>query len=384
MVVVGTRPEAIKLAPVARALAGSDWAQPLIITTGQHGAVVGDVLRAFDLKADHELAAGPGDESVAALSARLLDGLGVALERLRPELVVVQGDTASTLAGGLAGFFHRVPVAHVEAGLRTHDLALPFPEEGNRRLVAQVASLHLAPTPKAAANLTAEGIPASRVVVTGNTGIDAVLFVASAAPVEGEGPEGVDPGVPVVVVTAHRRESWGAPIARIGRSVGRLAEQHPECHVVVAGHLNPAVRHDLQAGAAGRSNVSLCGPLAYGPFARLLARARLVVTDSGGMQEEATALGVPVLVTRSVTERTEGVDGGFARLVGTDEDEIVAEASALLDDDAAHEVMRPRFNPYGDGLAAARIEAGCRWLLADGERPADFDVQPRQAVMAEV
>ncbi len=370
-VVVGTRPEAVKLAPVARCLASSSWADPTIVATGQHGDVVDDVLRAFDLKAEHELAPVAGDETVTAMNARLLHGLGQALAGIGPDLVVVQGDTASTLAGALAGFFRRVPVAHVEAGLRTHDLDLPFPEEANRRLVAQVAALHFTPTRAAAANLRAEGVADERVVVTGNTGIDALLMARAREPDDGE-LDGVDPDRPLVVVTAHRRESWGEPIRSIGRAVARLAHRHPECQVVVAGHLNPAVRHALEAGVGRGGNVILSGPLAYGPFARLLGRARLVITDSGGIQEEATALGVPVLVTRAVTERTEGVDAGVARLVGTDEDRVTAEASALLGDPAAHAAMRPRSNPYGDGAAAGRVAAGCGWLLGAGERPAPF------------
>jgi UDP-N-acetylglucosamine 2-epimerase (non-hydrolysing) len=370
----GTRPEAIKLAPVAGALAASGWASPVLIATGQHRSVVREALALFGLAADHELAPGPGGEPVAALSARLLHAADTVLARVQPDLVVVQGDTASTLAGALAGFFRGVPVAHVEAGLRTGDLAAPFPEEGNRRLVSQVAALHLAPTAAARANLAADGISGDRVVLTGNTVIDALHAAAAAAvPYGDERLEVFDAADrPLVVVTAHRRESWGEPIGRIGRAVARLAWRNPDCHFVVAAHMNPAVRDVLEERLGDCPNAYLPGPVAYGPFARLLGRATLVVTDSGGIQEEASAFGLPVLVTRETTERTESLDAGVARLVGTDEDTIVAAVSELLDDRYAHAVMSRVVYPYGDGTAGERVSAACAWLLGLGQRPHDL------------
>ncbi len=372
--VAGTRPEAIKLAPVAKALQAAGSATPLIIATGQHGDVVREVFDLFDLQADRELPAAAAPESLAGLSARLLAELDRVLADTAPDLVVVQGDTASTLAGALAGFFRRIPVAHVEAGLRTGDLDAPFPEEGNRRLVSQIAALHLAPTAGAGANLLADGVSAERIVVTGNTVIDALLAARDAAcPYDDETLEAVHASDrPVVVVTAHRRESWGEPIRRIGHAVGRLAWLQPDTHFVVAAHMNPAVRGVLEQALRGCPNVYLPGPIAYGPFARLLARATLVITDSGGIQEEASAFGLPVLVTREITERAESLQAGVASLVGTDEDVIVASASHLLTDRQAHAAMSRVVYPYGDGTAGSRVAEACSWALGLGSRPMDF------------
>ncbi|MEP6697340.1 MAG: UDP-N-acetylglucosamine 2-epimerase (non-hydrolyzing), partial [Pseudonocardiales bacterium] len=340
----------------------------------QHGDVVREALSLFDLKADHELSPGPRTESLGGLSARLLRKADSLLARLNPDLVVIQGDTASTLAGALAGFFRGVPVAHVEAGLRTGDLAAPFPEEGNRRLVSQVASLHLAPTAAARANLAGEGILGARVVLTGNTVIDALLAASAAAvPYDDEALEAFDASDrPLVVVTAHRRESWGEPIGHIGRAIARLAWRNPDHRFVVAAHMNPAVRDVLEEHFLGCPNTYLPGPIAYGPFTRLLRRATLVVTDSGGIQEEASAFGLPVLVTRETTERTESLDAGVARLVGTDEDTIVSAVSELIDDRQAYAAMARVVHPYGDGAAGERSAAACAWLLGLGDRPQDM------------
>ncbi|MFI9379562.1 non-hydrolyzing UDP-N-acetylglucosamine 2-epimerase [Kutzneria sp. NPDC052558] len=365
--VVGTRPEAVKMAPVARALDESGWAHPILIATGQHGDVVREVFDLFDLKISHELEIARDEHSVAELSARLLVEIDAVLGRHPVGLVLVQGDTATTLAGGLAGFFRRIPVAHLEAGMRTHDLDAPFPEEGNRRLVGQVSSLHLAPTSRARDNLLHEGVPAERVVLTGNTVVDALLS-ARRDPLD----EVLLDDRPVVVVTAHRRESWGEPLRRIGRAVARLARRRPEALFVVAAHMNPLVRAEIETAVAGCANVHVAGPMAYGQFLGLLARARLVLTDSGGIQEEAPTFGVPVLVTRESTERTESVDAGRARLVGTDEDTIVSAADELLTDPAARSAMNGGPNPYGDGLAGRRVVEACAWLLGRGGRPAEF------------
>jgi len=367
--VVGTRPEAVKMAPVARALDESGWAHPILIATGQHGDVVREVFDLFDLKISHELEIPRDENSVAELSARLLVEIDAVLGRHPVGLVLVQGDTATTLAGGLAGFFRRIPVAHLEAGMRTHDLDAPFPEEGNRRLVGQVSSLHLAPTPRARDNLLHEGVPAERVVLTGNTVVDALLS-ARRDPLDNSVPDVGDR--PVVVVTAHRRESWGEPLRRIGRAVARLARRHPDALFVVAAHMNPAVRAQIETAVAGCPNVHVAGPVAYGQFLGLLARAQLVLTDSGGIQEEAPTFGVPVLVTRESTERTESVDAGRARLVGTDEDTIVGAADELLTDPAARSAMNGGPNPYGDGLAGQRVVEACAWLLGRGCRPTEF------------
>lgn len=372
--VAGTRPEAIKLAPVAQALSASGSARPLIIATGQHGDVVREVFDLFDLQADHVISPPAGSESLAELNARLLREVDAILGSTQPDLVAVQGDTASTLAGALAGFFRRIPVVHVEAGLRTGDLEAPFPEEGNRRLVSQIAALNLAPTAGAAANLLDNGISDERIVVTGNTGIDALLAARDAAsPYADDTLEAFHASDrPVVVVTAHRRESWGEPIRRIGHAVGRLAWLRPDTYFVVAAHMNPAVRGVLEQQLRGCPNVYLPGPIAYGPFARLLGRATLVITDSGGIQEEASAFGLPVLVTREITERTESLDAGVAALVGTDEEAIVASTSRLLTDHRVYADMARVVYPYGDGSAGERVAQACSWILGRGDRPIDF------------
>ncbi|HEV2086941.1 MAG TPA: UDP-N-acetylglucosamine 2-epimerase (non-hydrolyzing) [Cryptosporangiaceae bacterium] len=378
-VVLGTRPEAIKLAPVVAGLRDSGWARPHVVVTGQHDrSVIDDVLRLFGLQVDVDLAVPRGENSVAALTAAVLRSVDAALATLRPDLVMVQGDTATTLSGALAGFFRRIPVAHLEAGLRTYDLAAPFPEEGNRRLVTGIAALHLAPTVAAAANLFREGAPAGSVVLTGNTVLDA-LRTASALrrPYGDPALEALDAsGRRVVVVTAHRRESWGEPMRRVGAAVARLARLHPEVGLVLAAHMNPAVRDVLEAEVRHCPNVLMPGPMAYGPFARLLARADLVVTDSGGIQEEAPSLGVPVLVTRDVTEREESVEAGVARLVGTDPATIVAAAHDLLTDPVGYGRMAQAVSPYGDGRAAHRCVEACGWLLGVAERPHDFAPHP--------
>lgn len=374
-VLLGTRPEAIKLAPVVVALREGGWAHVTVVVTGQHErAVIDEVLGLFGLDVDIDLAVPRVDGGVAELTASLLRSLDSALAAVRPDLIVVQGDTATTLCGALAGFFRRIPVAHVEAGLRTHDLTAPFPEEGNRRLVGQIAALHLAPTVAAATNLFREGAPAETVVLTGNTVIDALRTAgARRCPYGSADLERLDASDSrVVVVTAHRRESWGEPIRRVGAAVARLADLHPDVEIVLAAHMNPAVRGVLETAVGHRPNVLMPGPMAYGPFARLLARAHLVVTDSGGIQEEAPAFGIPVLVTRETTERTESIDAGVARLVGTDTEVIVAAAHGLLTDPAAYRRMAHAVNPYGDGRAARRCADAAGWLLGNAERPRDF------------
>ncbi len=378
-VVLGTRPEAIKLAPVVAALRDSGWARPVVITTGQHEPeVIDEILGLFGLTVDVDLAVPRDERSLADFTAMLLHEVDGMLARIHSDLVIVQGDTATTLSAALAGFFRHVPVVHVEAGLRTYDLESPFPEEGNRRLVTQVASLHLAPTVSAAANLFREGAAADRVLLTGNTVIDA-LHAASALrrPYGDPALEKLDAsGRRVVVVTAHRRESWGEPMHRIGRAVARIAAAHPEIGIVLAAHMNPAVRTVLEGEVRRCGNVVMPGPISYGPFARLLARAHLVITDSGGIQEEAPAFGVPVLVTREATERTETVDAGVARLVGTHEDTIVTAACEQLVHADAYRRMARAVSPYGDGRAAERCVEGAAWLLGIADRPRDFAPHP--------
>jgi UDP-N-acetylglucosamine 2-epimerase (non-hydrolysing) len=360
--VVGTRPEAVKLGPVVAEMRAAGLINPIVVASGQQSAAVAEVLAVFGLAPDVTVAPPPAGRGVTALTAHLLASLGAELDRLHPDLVIVQGDTASTLAGALAGFLHQIPVVHVEAGLRTHDLAAPFPEEGNRRMVSGIAALHLAPTVAAVANLTAEGIDPGRILLTGNTVVDALRAVthADAAPA----------GPPLVLVTAHRRENWGEPIARVGAAIALLAGAHPDWEFEVVGHLNPAVRATLAAAVPPGANVSVHGPMPYVAFVRLLGRATLAITDSGGVQEEAPALGVPVLVTRESTERREALDAGLAQLVGTDPAAIVTAAEELVAAAAMlPAVRRPTASPFGDGHAGERSAAACAWLLGLGPRP---------------
>lgn len=379
-VVVGTRPEAVKLAPVVRELKREWWALPVVVATGQHGAVVRETLACFGLRAQTELRPPSGAQTVTELTAGLLSELGKGLSAPAADAVVVQGDTSSALAGAMAGFFSSVPVVHVEAGLRSGDPRSPFPEEAHRRMIAEVSDLHLAPTRAARRNLLAQGVAADRIVVTGNTVIDAVVS-ASRRPQAVRNPASAFPhterdSTPLVLVTAHRRENWGAPIRRIGQAVATLSHHYPEVSFVVAAHMNPLVRTALEESLRDRPNVHLPGPVPYDVFARLLARSLLAITDSGGIQEEAAAFGLPVLVTRDNTERTEGIDSGLARLVGTQESEIVAAAEKEFAREGAlsgdPDRSFPLRNPYGDGRAARRCAAACGWLLGLAPRPRDI------------
>jgi UDP-N-acetylglucosamine 2-epimerase (non-hydrolysing) len=297
----------------------------------------------------------PG-QSLSALSSRLLAELAPVFAEVQPALTVVQGDTTSTLCGALTAFYHRVPVAHVEAGLRTFDLAAPFPEEMNRVVTGRLADLHFAATDWAANNLIREGVPETRVQVTGNTGIDAVLGIRDAL-VGGKitpPPLPVDPKKKIIVVTAHRRESFGPPILEICRALAGLATR-PDVQVVWPVHPNPNVRSAVDATLSGKSNVLLLEPLDYVPFVNLMRQSYLLITDSGGVQEEGPSLGKPILVLREQTERPEAVEAGTVKLVGTDRMKIVREATRLLDDPAEYERMSRLHNPYGDGQASTRI-----------------------------
>jgi UDP-N-acetylglucosamine 2-epimerase (non-hydrolysing) len=354
--VFGTRPEAIKLCPLIRELESRQWAVRICVTA-QHRAMLDQVLEAFQVTPDYDLDIMRPDQTLLGLTARILEALEPVLTETAPDMIVVQGDTTTTLAGALAGFYHRIPVAHVEAGLRTGDPAHPFPEEMNRVLTSRLAAMHFAPTARAAANLAAEGIPQERIHVTGNTGIDAVLYVRDAlqsgALAAAPWPC-LDPTRKLIVVTGHRRENFGAGFAREMRALARIAER-PDVQIVYPVHRNPNVLGPAHKLLGGRPNVHLLEPLAYVPFVDLLRRAYLLITDSGGIQEEAPSLGKPVLVMREKTERPEAVEAGTVKLVGTDEERIVAEATRLLDDSGEYVRMTRVHNPYGDGRASVRI-----------------------------
>jgi UDP-N-acetylglucosamine 2-epimerase (non-hydrolysing) len=354
--VVGTRPEAIKLAPVLLAAREESILDTCLISTGQHREVHDQVLELFGLTPDIRVDVMDHGQSLARLSARCLVQLEQALLESEPDVVLVQGDTTSAAMAGLAAFYARIPVWHVEAGLRTSTADMPFPEEMNRRLLARISSFHLAPTERARQNLLREGLADEAIAVTGNTGIDA-LFAALRARQEFKDPflsaATVEAG-PILVVTAHRRENWGTGIRSVAAACRDLLEAFPDLRVIHAAHPNPSVRADVEAELQGHPRAVLVDPVDYGDFVRLLARAAVIVTDSGGIQEEAPSFGVPVLVTRAETERLESLDAGLSRVVGPDREAIVASVSRILRDPVDPDPSRME-NPYGDGNAARRI-----------------------------
>lgn len=354
--IFGTRPEAIKMAPVVRELERHPGEiVSRVCVTAQHRELLDEVLELFAIRPDHDLDVMRPGQSPTSVAADVLRGLEPILASERPDWVLVQGDTTTAAIGSIAAFYAGARVAHVEAGLRSHDPREPFPEELNRRIAAVAADLHLAPTGGAAINLLSEGIAPDDIFITGNPVIDA-LHEANRMPVDPL-PELADvpAGKRVVVVTTHRRESFGPPLERICRAVGRLVLRFPDVHVVLPAHPNPSVRITLESHLPKSGSISVVEPLGYRAMVELLRRSHLVLTDSGGLQEEAPALGKPVLVLRDVTERQEGVDAGACRLVGTEEERIVDAASELLSSEHAYAQMSRAVNPYGDGGAAERI-----------------------------
>ena len=375
LAVFGTRPEAIKMAPLLRALADQPDFAPLVAVTAQHRKMLDQVLQLFGITPDVDLDIGRERQTLSGITQRALAGLDQVLAELQPDVVMVQGDTTTALSGALAAFYRRVPVVHVEAGLRTGDIFSPYPEEMNRRLITGLSALHLAATPQAARNLFAENVDPAAVVCTGNSVIDA-LWATLAAPTYPPSTlvESLvrHPG-PVLLVTAHRRESWGAPMAGIARALHRLAVQEPTLRIVLPAHLNPTVREALLPDLIGLPGVTITDPLMYQEFCRVMGRSDLILTDSGGVQEEGPSLGKPVLVLRETTERPEAIAAGTARLIGTDEHRIVAAVTELLHDQRAYEAMAHAVNPYGDGHCAGRTVAALRHFFGRGPRPVDFD-----------
>ncbi|MBV9762592.1 MAG: UDP-N-acetylglucosamine 2-epimerase (non-hydrolyzing) [Acidobacteriaceae bacterium] len=359
LVVFGTRPEAIKLCPLVAALRGNpgpSTLETLVCVTAQHRQMLDQVLSVFDVVPDYDLDVMRPGQALADLTSRLLASLAPVLAETTPSMVVVQGDTTTTLCGALAAFYAGVPVAHVEAGLRTFDLRAPFPEEMNRVVAARLATLHFAATDWAACNLVREGVPRDRIQVTGNTGIDAVLAIRDG--LASGRISGFDlpfpPGRKLILVTAHRRESFGEGFLEICRAVQTLAAR-PDVQIVWPVHPNPNVRQAVDETVRGLANVLLLEPLQYLPFVDLMRRSYLLITDSGGVQEEGPSLGKPILVLREKTERPEAVEAGTVKLVGARRDAIVREAVRLLEDPSEYERMARLHNPYGDGLASGRI-----------------------------
>jgi UDP-N-acetylglucosamine 2-epimerase (non-hydrolysing) len=357
LVVVGTRPEAIKLSPVVRELRSRPEFQVRVCATAQHRQLLDQVLTAFGIEADHDLNLMRPDQTLAQTTARILSALEPVLAEERPAMVLVQGDTTTTLCGALGAFYQRIPVGHVEAGLRTWDYSRPFPEELNRVLTTRLSTLHFAATEWARSNLLAEGIPADRIAVTGNSGIDAVLYVRDRLErgdlLGREWPE-LDPDRKLMVVTAHRRESFGEGFERICEALARLAAR-PDVQIVYPVHPNPNVTDPVRRRLGGLANVVLIEPLDYVPFVDLMRRAWILLTDSGGVQEEGPSLGKPILVMREKTERPEAVEAGTVRLVGTDVERIVSEAVRLLENPEEYRRRSRVHNPYGDGQASRRI-----------------------------
>ncbi|MRK00827.1 UDP-N-acetylglucosamine 2-epimerase (non-hydrolyzing) [Aeromicrobium sp. S22] len=376
LVVYGTRPEAIKMAPVVQALETSPHFEPVVAVTGQHREMLDQVNALFGISPRHDLDIIQPRQELHDITMRALGGLTDVMRAERPDAVIVQGDTTTSFIAALAAFYLKTPVVHVEAGLRTHDRHNPFPEEINRRLTSQLASVHLAPTPISAANLRAEGVEDADIVVTGNTVIDALLDVVRRdLPRENQDLRVLDevPGRQIVLVTSHRRESWGEPMACTARAIARLARDLPGVLFLLPAHLNPAVREVLLPPVQGLQNVLVTDPLSYGDFAGAMRASAIMLTDSGGVQEEAPSLGKPVLVLRDTTERPEAVDAGTVRLVGTDEDLIVKSTATLLTDPVAYREMSRAVNPYGDGLAAGRVVGAIEHYFDVGPRPVDFD-----------
>lgn len=378
MVVFGTRPEAIKLAPVVHVLRARGRLDVQVVVTGQHREMLDQVLDVFDLHPDADLNLMTADQTLNGLAGRALERLDAVLADLAPDVVVVQGDTTTAMAAALAAFHRRIPAAHVEAGLRTDDRENPFPEEMNRRLVGRIAAWHFPPTAGARENLLREHIPADTVLVTGNTVIDALHMVRRPDyrfTDPGLAPAAAWPGR-LIVLTTHRRENLGEPLRRVYGAVRRLLERFPDVAVVFPVHRNPHVRAAAQE-LEGAERAILMEPPHYLDFVHLLQRSHLVLTDSGGIQEEALALGKPVLVLRTTTERPEGVLAGGARLVGTDPDRIEQEAARLLTDDGAYHAMATAPNPYGDGRAAERIARALEHIFGwEPEWPEEFVFTP--------
>lgn len=374
MTIYGTRPEAIKVAPVITALETDDRFDSLTVVTGQHREMLDQVNDVFGIVPDHDLDIMSHGQTLGEIFARVMARLDPILEARRPDAVIVQGDTSTSTAAALAAFYRQIPVVHLEAGLRSGDIMSPFPEEANRKITSQIASLHLAPTLRSLANLVAEGVRLEDIVVTGNTVIDALYLAVErrTAFTDPAVERAAASGRRIVLVTTHRRENWGAAMEGMGRALARVARRFPDVEIVLPVHRNPVVREAVLPHLDGLANVTVTEPLGYGEFTHLLSLSTLVLTDSGGLQEEAPSLGKPVLVMRDNTERPEAVEAGTARLIGTAEERVVAEVHRLLTNEAAYAAMAQAVNPYGDGRSAGRVlDATARMLM-----PALPDVLP--------
>ena len=374
MPIYGTRPEAIKMAPIVAALKADDTFECVVTVTGQHREMLDQVNALFGITPDHDLNIHQPGQSLAGILTRTINGLDSLFATVRPDVVIVQGDTTTSTAGAIAAFYAGIPVVHAEAGLRSHNLFSPFPEEANRKITTQIASLHLAPTSTSKANLLAEGVDALDIAVTGNTVIDALLTTVNKnIPFTDPLLEGLAAsGKRILLVTTHRRENQGDTMRGVGRALASLADAHPDVVIVLPVHKNPLVREAVLPALSGKANVLVTEPLPYGEFTRLISLATVVLTDSGGVQEEAPSLGKPVLVMRDNTERPEAVTAGTVKLIGTDPATIIESVTSLLTDPSAYSAMANATNPYGDGRAALRTVAAIHQLLGSGARAEDF------------
>lgn len=384
MTIYGTRPEAVKVAPIIKAIERHPDLANIIVVTGQHREMLDQVNRVFEIAPHHDLRIMRPGQSLNQIVARVVEGIDAILAQEQPDVVIVQGDTSTVMGAAVATFNRHVPVIHLEAGLRSHDLTSPFPEEANRKLTSQIATMHLAPTEVSRDNLLRENIDGESIVVTGNSVIDALIHVTREVEVHFHDErlevlqQAVDTGATgrILLVTAHRRENHGSAMEDIGGAIADLARKYPDLTVVFPVHKSPEVGRSIRPAVEGLDNVVLVGPLPYAQFTRLLSLADLVLTDSGGVQEEAPSLGTPVLVMRENTERPEAVVAGTVKLIGTHRRRLVDEVSLLLDSEDVFAGMANAVNPYGDGRAAHRtVEAIC-WRFSGAPRPEDFRPRP--------
>jgi UDP-N-acetylglucosamine 2-epimerase (non-hydrolysing) len=362
LTVVGTRPEAIKMAPLIRRLGADARFEAKVCTTGQHRQMLDSALAVFAIRPDYDLDIMRPNQQLTDVAAATLTGLARVIDEFRPDRILVQGDTTTTMAAAIAAFYKGVAVGHVEAGLRTGNMKAPFPEEGNRKITTHITDLHFAPTTTSRANLLAEGVRESAIFVTGNTVIDALLMTRDRLAGDERLAEELrsrfdwlDANHRMILVTGHRRENFGQGFENICNALATLAERFPDLQILYPVHLNPNVREPVFRILGNAANVRLIEPVDYLPFVYLMTKSTLIISDSGGVQEEAPSLGKPVLVMREVTERPEAVEAGTVRLVGTDQVRIVEEATRLLTDSGAYDLMSRASNPYGDGQACERI-----------------------------
>lgn len=368
MPILGTRPEAIKMAPVVQVLSSDPQFDLVITVTAQHREMLDQFLQFFEMKPRYDLNIMREGQTLADITSRAVEGVDKVLRDEKPHLVLVQGDTTTAFVGALVAYYHKIPCGHIEAGLRTGDKFAPFPEEINRKLIGAIADLHFAPTQRAKQNLLREGVLEQNIFVTGNTVVDALLWTLQKLP-ETRQRSG---GQRMILVTAHRRENWGEPLERICRSLRRIADEFPDVKIVFPMHKNPVVREVAYRHLGGHNRIMLCEPPDYFEFVKLMQDSYLIITDSGGVQEEAPTLGKPVLVLREKTERPEAVEAGVVKVIGTNEERIFREVSKLLSDSDAYRAMQQPINPYGDGKASLRIKQAILHFFGKAERPEDF------------